>query len=418
MKSILPASSTKLRQDLFASVVVFLIALPFSMGVALACGAPIGAGLIPGAVAAIVAGAVGGAPFVVTGPAASVAVLVFEVGEKHGLEAIGAATLVAGLLQLLLGTLRVGKLAASLPLAVVHGMLASVGLLMAAGQARVLFGESPGKDFFANLASLPHLFAHGNLTAAAVGALALGILLLWPKLNVQALPASLVAIGAATAATLAFGLDVPKIDLPEQMWQLAWPQLPGEATVEWLGAAVAIGLIASTESLLSAVAVDKLHDGPRAQLNRELLGQGAANLISGLLGGLPVTGGSVRSTANLQAKAQSRLSTVMHGVWLVVAASFLADVLEYVPLAALAALLVTVSMRLVNWRHVVQFWHSGDLATYLITAGAVVGLGLLWGIGVGLAVHFAHLGVRRLRAARPVAVDADAALMAQEETAA
>lgn len=391
---------TNVKQDAFSSIVVFLIALPFSMGVALASGAPIGAGLVPGAMAAIVAGIFGGAPFVVTGPAASVAVLVFEVGERHGLAAIGAATLAAGLLQLVLGSLRIAKLAAGLPGPVVHGMLASVGLLMAAGQIAVLFGAQPAKDFLTNVLSFHHHFLHGNPQAAIAGSVALAVLIAWPYLKIKAVPASLVGIGVATLITMAFGLDVPKIDLPEQTWQLAWPALPADRLGEWLGAAMAIGLIASTESLLSAVAVDKLHSGPPAELNRELLGQGFANVVSGLLGGLPVTGGSVRSTANLEAKASSRASTIMHGVWLVVAATFLDDVLENVPLSALAALLIMVSVRLVNLRAIAQYWADGSWPAYAVTAGVVLTRGLLWGIACGLAAMFAITTLRRARAAQ------------------
>lgn len=389
---------TSLRQDLLASVVVFFIALPFSLGVALASGTSVGAALVPGAIAAIVAGLLGGAPFVVTGPAASVAVLVFELGEDHGLAAIGAATALAGLLQLGLAALRAGRLAEKLPLAVVHGMLAGVGVTMAASQARVLLGASPTKSFVDNLLSLPALLVSGNHQAALLGAATLALLLAWPKFGPRALPAALVAIATATLADVVLHLTVPTLDLPDQLFALGWPQLPQTELLAWLSGALAIGLIASTESLLSAVAVDRLHDGPRARLDRELLGQGAANLVSGLLGGLPVTGGSVRSTANLQAQAQSRVSTVLHGVWLVAAASFLADYLEYVPLSALAALLLLVSLRMVRWEHWVTFARSGELTAYLVTLGGVLGFGLLWGIALGMATN-AGLGV--LRGQRP-----------------
>ena len=389
----------RLRRDAFASVVVFLIALPFSMGVALACRAPISSALLPGAFAAIVAGLLGGAPFVVTGPAASVAVLVFEVGDRHGLAAIGAATLTAGLLQLALGSLRVARLAAGLPPPVVHGMLASIGMLMAAGQLAVAFGNAPAKSFLDNVMHLPHHFQHGNWQAAGIAAITFAVLLAWPRLPLRSVPASLVAIVVATGLTAGLALDVPKIELPGGGFQISWPQLPSERLLEWFGAAIAIGLIASTESLLSAVAVDELHAGPRARLNRELLGQGAANVVSGLLGGLPVTGGSVRSTANLQAKASGRASTVLHGVWLVLAATLMGDLLQYVPLAALAALLVLVSLRLVNLGAAATYLRQGHWPAYATTITLVLCKGLLWGIACGLAVHFATTTWRRAFAA-------------------
>lgn len=386
-----------ITEDLFASVVVFLIALPFSMGVALASGAPIHAGLIPGAIAAIVACLLGGAPFVVSGPAASVAVIVFELAERYGVEAIGLATLGAGVVQVLMGGLRVAKIAGRIPTAVVGGMLASVGMLMAAGQSAVLFGASPKKDFWQNILHIPTLAAQGNWSAFGLGALTLAIILLWPRINLFKLPASLVGILTASLVAAACHADVPMISLPGQLWHISMPTMPHANVLELLGAAVAIGLIASTESLLSAVAVDKLHSGPRAKLNRELTGQGAANMVSGLLGGLPITGGSVRSTANIQAKARTRAATVMHGVWLLVAATFMAELLGHVPLATLAALLISVSIRLVDPKAMVMASRDRQFAAYAGTMVGVLALGLLWGISIGLVVSY---GERWLQGAR------------------
>lgn len=381
-----PTTLSNLREDFFASVVVFLIALPFSMGVALASGAPIHAGLIPGAVAAIVACALGGAPFVVSGPAASVAVIVFEIAERYGFEAIGLATMGAGLVQLVMGSFRIAKIASRIPQAVVSGMLASVGLLMAAGQMAVLFGASPKKEFVQNIVAIPELMQHGNWQAAGTGALTLAIIYAWPHVNLFKLPASLVGIVVATGVAAWFGFDVPRIVLPDKLWNFSYPNLPEAGLAEIIGAAVAIGFVASTESLLSAVAVDKLHSGPRAHLNRELFGQGAANVVSGLLGGLPVTGGSVRSTANLQAKAKTRMASIMHGVWLLVAATFAADLLGFVPLATLAALLISVSVRLVDPKAIRTAWDHHQFAAYAITLLGVLVWGLLWGISLGLVV--------------------------------
>jgi carbonic anhydrase len=377
-----------IREDLFASVVVFLIALPFSMGVALASGAPIHAGLIPGAVAAIVACALGGAPFVVSGPAASVAVIVFEIAEKYGFEAIGIATAGAGLVQLLMGTMRVAKIASRIPSAVVSGMLASVGLLMAAGQVAVLFGSTPKKEFWQNIQHIPDLVMHGNWHAASAGLITLVIIFAWPKINLFKLPASLVGILTASSVAAIMHLNLPKIDLPEHLWNMSLPNMPETGLLELIGAAVAIGFIASTESLLSAVAVDKLHTGPRARLNRELVGQGAANIVSGLLGGLPITGGSVRSTANLQARARTRAASIMHGFWLLVAATFLAELLEHVPLATLAALLITVSVRLVDPKAIKEAWEHSQISAYITTLFGVLAFGLLTGIAAGLVVSY------------------------------
>ena len=388
----------KLREDLFASVVVFLIALPFSMGVALASGAPIHAGLIPGAVAAIIACALGGAPFVVSGPAASVAVIVFEIAERYGFEAIGLCTIGAGLLQLVMGGLRIAKIASRIPHAVVSGMLASVGLLMAASQMAVLFGTSPKKEFVQNVMAIPGFFSHGNYQAALTGCLTLVIIYAWPKINLFKLPASLVGILVATVVASLMHFDVPRIDLPDNLWNFSRPSWPEAGLFEIIGAAVAIGFVATTESMLSAVAVDKLHDGPRAHLNRELLGQGMGNVVSGLMGGLPITGGSVRSTANLQAKAKTKLASIMHGVWLLVAATFAADMLGFVPLATLAALLISVSIRLVDPKAIKEAYAHTQITAYIATLVAVLIWGLLWGITLGLVVSFGRRTLLHWRA--------------------
>src|SRR5690606_7639232 len=171
--------------------------------------------------------------------------------------------------------------------------------------------------------------------------------------RLRAVPAALVAVGAATAASVLAGLPVERVDLPDSLAQ-AWsgPVLPDRAEVHAVAiGAVTIALVASVESLLCGLATDRLHNGPRIRLDRELVGQGAANTVSGALGGLPVAGVIVRSSANARAGARTPLSTVLHGVWILLFVALFANVVEMIPMAALAGLLVFVGLQMVNLAH-------------------------------------------------------------------
>jgi carbonic anhydrase len=191
---------------------------------------------------------------------------------------------------------------------------------------------------------------------------------------------------AATAMALLWP-QVPRVDLPGGLLDaVALPVLPEGEWAALAGGMLTVALIASVESLLSAVAVDRMHTGPRTKVDRELVGQGAANTVSGMLGGLPVTGVIVRSSANVAAGGRTRMSTVLHGVWIAVFALLLAGVVEMIPLAALAGLLVVVGCRLVDPADVRAAREHGELVVYLGTVAGVLALNLLEGVGIGLAL--------------------------------
>ncbi len=384
MHRILGQNST-LRRDFNASIVVFLVALPLSLGIALASGAPLLSGLIAAAVGGIVAGSLGGAPLLVSGPATGLAVVVIDIGMKHGFAAVSLVTLCAGIVQVLLGSLRVARYATAIAPAVLHGMLAGIGIIIALAQLHVLVGGAPGTSLLQNLQMLPAALQHANPAAAVLGLCTVGILLGWPMLPLYRLrvPPALVAVAFSTLVAALWQLEVPRVVLPSSLaWQA--PDFSAVALLPLLSATLMMAMIASTESLLSAVAVDKLHSGPRARLDRELLGQGAGNIASGLLGGLPITGVIVRSTANIEAGARTNLSSVLHGVWVVIAATTLSGVLQQVPLAALAGLLVVVGCRLVNWSSIKTLFRHGELPVYLTTVVGVVAVNLLAGIALGI----------------------------------
>ncbi|MGH3566860.1 MAG: SulP family inorganic anion transporter [Pseudonocardia sp.] len=376
------------RADIGASFVVFLVAVPLSLGIALASGAPIMAGLVAAIVGGVVAGLLGGSVLQVSGPAAGLTVVVAELVARYGWQVTCLITMGAGLLQVLFGLARVARFVQAIPPAVVHGMLAGIGLTIALAQLHVVLGGDPQTSAVSNLAELPAQIAglHGH--AVVVGLLTIGLLLVWPRLpgRVRAIPGPLVAVAAATALALLWP-DVPRVDLPTGLLDaVTVPLLP---TGDWggiIGGMLTVALIASVESLLSAVAVDRMHTGTRTNADRELLGQGAANTLSGLAGGLPVTGVIVRSAANFRAGAQTRASAVLHAVWIAVFAVALIDLVELIPLAALAGLLVVVGLQLVKLADIRTARHHGELAIYLVTVAGVLALNLLEGVVIGLVL--------------------------------
>ncbi|WP_279581157.1 SulP family inorganic anion transporter [Fodinicola feengrottensis] len=388
-----------LRYDVPASLVVFLIALPLSLGIAVASGAPVVAGLIAAAVGGIVAGAMGGSVVQVSGPAAGLTVIVAEINLQYGWAVTCLITLAAGLIQIGLGAVRVARTALAVSPAIVHGMLAGVGLTIALAQLHVLLGARPQSSAIENILEMPAEILRPNPLTAAIGLAAIALMLLWPRLPsmVQKIPAALIAVAVPTATAAVLGWDVPRISLPDHPLQsFALPQLPAAGQIQGVILAVfTVALVASVESLLSAVAVDKLHDGPRVKLDRELIGQGTANVVSGALGGYPVTGVIVRSSTNVKAGARSRVSAVLHGVWIVAAVALLAAHIERIPVAALAGLLVVIGLQLVNIKHIRHLRHHRELPVYVVTVVGVLALNLIEGVllGVGLTVLIA---LRRL----------------------
>ncbi|WP_406355467.1 SulP family inorganic anion transporter [Streptomyces sp. NBC_01635] len=384
--------------DLSAAVAVFLIALPLSLGIALATGAPLQAGLVAAAVGGIVAGRIGGCPLQVSGPAAGLTVVTADLIQQYGWRTTCAITVLAGLAQIGLGCLRVARGALAVSPAIVHGMLAGIGVTIAVAQVHIVLGGTPQSSVPDNLRALPAQLANVDPAAVAVSVLTLTLLLLWPKLPGRAgrllrtVPAALVAVAGATATAAAAGLVLAEVDLPS--WRShALAGLPEGPVLGLVAAVLTTTLVCSVQSLLGAVAVDKLvarRPGsghvPRSDLDRELLGQGAANIASGCLGGLPVAGVAVRSSANVRAGAVSRNSTMLHGALVVVAALLMVPVLELIPLASLAALVMAVGIQMVSLHHIRTVTRHREALVYAATAVGVVFAGVLEGVALGIAV--------------------------------
>lgn len=382
-------ASAVLRYDLPASLVVFLVALPLSLGIAIASDAPALAGLIAAIVGGIVAGALGGSPLQVSGPAAGLTVIVAGLIAEFGWAVTCAITVCAGLLQIIFGLTRAGRAALAISPMVVHAMLAGIGITIALQQVHVLLGGESHSAAWHNLVYLPVHMGEADGAGIVIGLIVIGILLAWRWMPpaVRKVPGPLVAIVLASAAAALFAPGIPRIELNGSLIDAL--QLPGIPEGNWGGFAVGVltvALIASVESLLTAVAVDRMQTGPRSKLDRELIGQGAANMVSGAIGGLPITGVIVRSSANVAAGARTRASSMLHGVWVLVFALPFAGLATQIPMAALAGLLIVIGIQLVKITHIQTARRTGDLGVYLATVLGVVFLNLLNGVLIGLAL--------------------------------
>jgi MFS superfamily sulfate permease-like transporter len=540
-------------RDLLASVVVFFVALPLCMGIALASGVPVAAGLITGIVGGLVTGALAGCPLQVSGPAAGLTVIVYEIVQHLGFPLLGLVVLVAGGFQIAAGLMKLGQWFRAVSPAVINGMLAGIGVLIFASQFHVMVDDKPRKSGLDNLLSLPeavwkgigvpHLapmaerefrtqamktmsdlahdqnllrtqvddqapfYDHAESTpalkdinvpsltklaerqakiaaklgeldvqlvavesevgqsrhldqahealvaaqqqavqaeealrggqavkavetqaaayaaietamgrlknhrlAAMLGVSTIIIIVAWQKLaprKLRLVPGPLIAVGLAMALAATLALPVLYVEVPGNLLnEFNWPTANLLSTAPWaeiLKAGLVIALVASAETLLCAAAVDQLAPGVRTNYDRELASQGVGNVICGVLGALPMTGVIVRSSANIQAGAQTRLSAVLHGAWLLVFVLAFAWLLRLIPTASLAAVLVYTGFKLVNLkvvRKLLQYgW--GEVAIYFATLVTIVVEDLLTGVLVGVALAaakllytFSHLEVR------------------------
>lgn len=410
-------SGSPVKQDFLASIVVFLVALPLCMGIAIASGAPPAAGLVTGIIGGILVGPIAGAPLQVSGPAAGLAVIVYDLLQKHGYETFALIVLAAGVVQLVAGLLRMGQWFRAVAPAVIQGMLAGIGVLIFASQFHVMVDDSPKGNGLENLITIPMAVWKGitpmddsyHHHAAIIGLLTIALLAFWKPLapkKVKWLPGPLIAVVGATVTNLLLGWEIIRIELPSSFIEaLSFPdfaQLGVLVQGDVIIAVVTIAAVASAETLLCANAVDQLHNGPRAKYDRELAAQGVGNILCGFVGGLPMTGVIVRSSANIESGATTRLSATLHGVWLLLFVVVFPMLLTYIPRACLAAVLVYTGYRLMNLRAVKKLAQAGkgEVVIYIATVGTIVAVDLLTGVlvGIGLSVlklvyTFSHLSI-------------------------
>ena len=405
------SNTTILSRDVLASVVVLLVALPLCMGIAVASGVSPVAGLLAGIVGGIVVGLFGGSPLQVSGPAAGLVVIVADIIANHGVSMLGVVVLAAGVLQVVASMFSIGQWFRAVAPAVLHAMLAGIGVLIIASQVHVMIDTVPDASGLTNIAALPDAFltafaaADGTYHhhAGLIGLLTLGIMLAWNALKprmpskLAMLPAPLVALGTATGGAMLFDLPIRYVEVPTSLAAMVTlPSLSDFAALAdpaVIGSVIALAAVASAEALLSAAAVDKLHSGPRTDFDRELMAHGIGNALLGLLGGLPLTGVIVRSSANVEAGATSRWSAVLQGAWLLLTVAVLGPILQAIPVTALAAVLVYIGFKLVNVQAIKQLRERGrpEVAIYAATVVAIVAVSLLSGLILGLVLSLLYL---------------------------
>ena len=402
-------SSLKRRQwkgpnidDFRASLVVFLVALPLCMGIAIASGVPPALGLITGVIGGLLVGFIQGSPLQVSGPAAGLVVLVVGVVQDYGLESLGIVVFLAGVLQLIAGIAGGGRWFRAVPPSVVSGMLAGIGILIFSSQFHVMIDDAPRSSGMANILAIPEAISKAvspqtslvHREAAGLGILTISMILLWirfcpPRIK-SYLPGPLVGVVAAGIVASVFSFSVAYVRVPADMLgSLNIPEIPSfDTLVSLFGVAIGVALVASAESLLCASAVDKMHHGPRTNYNRELAAQGIGNILCGCLGAIPMTGVIVRSSANAEAGAKTRWSTILHGVWILLLVGGFSQLLTKIPVASLAAVLVYLGAKLASPTVLMQLkpYGRGEIAIFIITAVTVVVGGLLTGVLCGFAL--------------------------------
>ena len=395
-----------LRQDASSALVILLLGLPLSLGAALASGAPPTAGLVAAAVAGLVCGAIGGAPMMVTGPVVALATLSSKIVGQWGLPVMCAVTLLAGILQLGFAALRLGRWSYAIMPSVLEGMLAGIGITLMSTQALAVLGRPPQGRVWNNLAQLPSALGSADLRDLAVAAATIGIALVWNRTPMQrALPSMLVSLALVSVTVGLWGAsDLRFIEVPRDGLMLLGggvrvadlEMMPADI-LKLAGAAVELALVCSVYSLLSAASIERLVPGTRTRLNLELAAQGLANSLSALLGGLPVSGAVLRSSANLRSGAASSLSLFLQGALMVLALTHLRDLLRFIPISALAATFLHLGLQLVRPARLRHFARQGELSAFLATALGVIFINLFVGVLLGLAVATLRLIARLCR---------------------
>ncbi len=404
-----PAWYDAIKQDFPASLVVFAVALPLCVAIAKASGVPTAAGIITAIIGGMVVGLLGGGPLQVSGPTAGLIVVLLGVQEKLGFASLGLIVFLAGVIQVAAGVLRLGQWFRAVSPAVILGMLAGIGAVLLAQQFHVAVDDTPVRSPLGNYLGMPralvdifdgHPGHDGHLPAALIGLATLGVLLLWKRAvpaRLHAIPSVLAAIVIATAAAALFNLPIQRVEfdsLASGFTMLDFNSLPsllGNPTIWQMAFTVAV--LASAESLLTAAAVDAMHTGPRTRYDRELAAQGIGNAICGVIGALPLAGVIVRTSANLEAGAKTRWSSVFHGMWMLAFVLIMPGLLRLIPVAALAAILVVTGFRLIQipairalWK---ESWSEGVIC--IAVAFTVVAMDLLTGVALGVCLSVAKL---------------------------
>lgn len=397
-------SKKQLPLELTAGILLFFVALPLNIGVAIASGVSPEQGIISGLIGAVVAGSLSGCGLLVSGPDAGIGVLLLEMLTKHGIASIGALVTIAGLIQLAIGLSKTSHWFRMVSPAVVNGMLAGMGLLIICTQFHIMLDDSPKDTGLANLIAIPYAIKNGLLVsemnahhiAALLGAVTITIACLWKRIPHKAFrfaPPALIAILVASLATVFLNLPVQKVSLPDTLNvtflsgnfnNFAKPFLDPQI---WMSASI-LALVLSAQTTITLNAIESLSTIKRGyKLDREFIAQGTGNLLCGLVGALPVVGVLLRSVTNLQSGAQTKIPNILHGVLMLVAIVAFPKLLEYMPTAALAAVLVYIGFNMTQqiWQRTKPFIKEEKIIM-LLTVVAIMVTNLFTGIIIGLCM--------------------------------
>lgn len=405
-----------LKNDIPASIAVFLIAIPLSLGIALASGAPLFSGLITGIIGGLVVAPLSGSALGISGASAGLAVLVMTEIQQLGFNAFLLAVVLAGLLQILMGLVKAGVIAYYFPSSVINGMLSGIGVILLLKQIPHAIGYDSDYegdmtflqfDQYSSFSELAHMLDFISPTATVISVVSLALLITWEWLSVkkpdvtQPIHGVLLAVLAGVAINKIMQSQLPELALQESHLvalpvlrsvadfsaQLHFPNFGALSQPGVYLAAVTLALVASLETLLSVDAVDKLDADKRTTpANQELIAQGVGNISAGLIGGLPLTQVIVRSSLNSQSGAKTKLSAIVHGVLLLFAVLAIPNWLNEIPLASLAAILLVVSFKLIRPDMILTLYRAGwsNFLPFLATVFGLVFTTLLIGIAIGL----------------------------------
>ncbi len=408
---------SNLKSDFASGLVVFLVALPLCLGIALASGAPLFSGIISGIIGGIIVGFLSQSHLSVSGPAAGLtAIVLTAITDLGSFNAFLLAVLLAGLIQLILGFIKAGSISNYFPNNVIEGMLAGIGVIIILKQIPHAFGYDPDfegdESFFQpdgqnTFSEIFNIFDHIQLGSIVIAAISLAILILWNKVDVlkkiKLIPPALVAVIVSillneffiqSGSNLAIikehlvSLPVPTT-LEEFKNIIVTPDFTAISNSKVWIVAITIAIVASIETLLCIEASDRMDTQKRyTNTNIELKAQGIGNIISSLLGGLPMTSVVVRTSANNTAGAKSKMSAIIHGVLLLVSVLAIPSILNKIPLATLAAVLLLVGYKLANPLTIKHFWEKGkyQFIPFIATFGAVVFTDLLKGVALGMII--------------------------------
>lgn len=396
---------SNLKSDIPSSIVVFFVALPLCLGIALASGAPLFSGLIAGIIGGIVVGSISGSQIGVSGPAAGLAAIVLTaIGDLGGFQNFLVAVVIGGAIQLLFGILRAGIIGYYFPSSVIKGMLTGIGIIIILKQIPYFFGYQSPEGAFSISESLNFISPGATLIAFV----SLAILLLWS--NILSKKAKIFQLIQGPLVAVIVGIIYVFFTVGNSYWEIQTQQLVSVPVPEDINSffgqfsfpnfsvltnpqiwvtGFTVALVASLETLLCVEATDKLDPQKRiTPTNRELIAQGTGNILSGLIGGLPVTQVIVRSSANIQSGGKTKMSAIIHGFFLLISVLLIPALLNKIPLSVLAAILLIVGYKLAKPSLFITMYNLGwkQLVPFLVTVIGIVFTDLLIGIGLGLVV--------------------------------